>query len=77
MIIDKVNAQLFLFDGTGGLIAATPVLLGQARGDDSPPGIGTRPLSAIKPGERITPAGRFVTGAGPGCEWQGSRLDRL
>ena len=64
MIIDKVNAQLFLFDGTGGLIAATPVLLGQARGDDSPPGIGTRPLSAIKPGERITPAGRFVTGAG-------------
>ncbi len=64
MIIDKVNARLFLFDGKGGLVATTPVLLGLARGDDSPPGIGTRKLSAITPAERITPAGRFVAGAG-------------
>jgi len=64
MIIDKVNARLFLFDGKGRLDASTPVLLGLARGDVSPPGIGTRKLSAIKPAERITPAGRFVTGPG-------------
>ncbi len=64
IIIDKLNARLFLFDGSGDLRASTPVLLGLARGDDSPPGIGTRTLSAIKPAERITPAGRFVAEAG-------------
>lgn len=64
IIIDKVNARLFLFDRAGEPVASTRVLLGLARGDDSPPGIGSRKLSAIKPAERITPAGRFVSGAG-------------
>jgi hypothetical protein len=64
IIVDKVRAELFLFDGRGSIRAATPVLLGLARGDDSPPGIGERKLSAIKPGERITPAGRFVAAPG-------------
>lgn len=64
MIVDKVNARLFLFDEAGTPRANTPVLLGMARGDDSPPGIGTRKLAAIKPAERITPAGRFVAQAG-------------
>ena len=64
MVIDKVNARLFLFDAAGQVRASTSVLLGRARGDDSPPGVGDLKLSAIKPGERITPAGRFVTHAG-------------
>ena len=64
MIVDKTGARLFLFDGNGSLRATTPVLLGLARGDDSPPGIGMRKLSAIRPEERITPAGRFVAEAG-------------
>jgi hypothetical protein len=60
MIVDKANAQMFLFGAQGALIGASPVLLGLARGDDSPPGIGDRPLAQIAPTERITPAGRFV-----------------
>jgi hypothetical protein len=60
LIIDKVRAKVFVFDNTGVLRGATMALLGKARGDDSPPGIGDRPLMAIRPDERITPAGRFV-----------------
>lgn len=64
IIVDKVNARLFMFSGKGTLEATAPVLLGMARGDVSPVGIGNRKLSEIRPGERITPAGRFVSGAG-------------
>ena len=64
MVIDKVHAELFLFDAAGRVRASTSALLGRARGDDSPPGIGNRRLSDITPGERITPAGRFVTHVG-------------
>ncbi len=64
MIVDKVNARLFLFDADGSLRTVTPVLLGLAYGDDSPPGVGTKKLAEIKPAERITPAGRFVTEPG-------------
>ncbi|GGI85746.1 hypothetical protein GCM10007973_22880 [Polymorphobacter multimanifer] len=64
MVVDKANARLFLFDAAGKLRATTPVLLGLARGDDSPPEIGTRKLSEIAPQERITPAGRFVAQIG-------------
>lgn len=64
IVIDKVNAQLFLFDHKGDLQASTPILLGLAHGDDSPPGIGIRKLSTITPAERITPAGRFISGSG-------------
>jgi hypothetical protein len=41
-------------------VASTPVLLGSAPGDDSVPGIGSRPLAEVHPQERTTPAGRFV-----------------
>ena len=64
MIVDKANARMFLFAANGALIGDAPVLLGLARGDDSPPGIGARPLAAIRPAERITPAGRFEAGLG-------------
>lgn len=63
-IVDKVDAKIFVFDGNGAIRGAAPVLLGLARGDDSPPGIGTRKLSDIRPAERITPAGRFVAERG-------------
>jgi hypothetical protein len=64
MIVDKANARMFLFTTSGALLGAAPVLLGLARGDDSPPGIGDRPLASIKPAERITPAGRFEASLG-------------
>ena len=64
MIVDKANARTFLFAPGGALIGEAPVLLGLARGDDSPPGIGDRPLASIMPAERITPAGRFVAQLG-------------
>lgn len=64
VLIDKVNAHVFTFNRDGLLLGATPVLLGLARGDIAPPGIGDRPLSAIAPEERITPSGRFVASTG-------------
>ncbi|WP_245591528.1 L,D-transpeptidase [Brevundimonas bacteroides] len=64
VLIDKVNAQVFAFDRDGRLLGATPVLLGLARGDIAPPDIGDRPLSAIGPEDRITPAGRYLAATG-------------
>jgi hypothetical protein len=60
VVVDKVNARVFVFDPQGRLRGASPVLLGLARGDESVPGIGARKLSTIQPQERTTPAGRFV-----------------
>lgn len=60
MIIDKVQAKVFVFDPQGQLRGAAAALLGLAVGDDSVPGIGQRKLSSIRPEERTTPAGRFV-----------------
>jgi hypothetical protein len=60
IIIDKVQAKVFVFDPQGQLRGAAPALLGFAVGDDSVPGIGHRKLSTIRPEERTTPAGRFV-----------------
>ena len=60
MIVDKVNAQVLVFDAEGALKGAASALLGLAIGDDSTPGIGERKLSTILPHERTTPAGRFV-----------------
>ena len=60
VIVDKMQAKVFVFDAQGRLRGATPALLGLAIGDDSVPGIGQRKLSTIRPEERTTPAGRFV-----------------
>ena len=59
LIIDKPAAVAYVFDRTGRLIEAAPVLLGLATGDHTVPGIGDKPLSAVKPEERTTAAGRF------------------
>jgi hypothetical protein len=65
MVLDKSAAAVFLYDGNGELLGMAPVLIGSAIGDDSSPGIGNRELHEIKPEERTTPAGRFVTWLGP------------
>lgn len=63
-IVDKRAAAVFVFDAQARLRGSSPVLLGSARGDDSVAGIGTRPIALVRPEERTTPAGRFVTGHG-------------
>ncbi len=64
VIVDKTSAKVFAIDTGGALVGAAPALLGLARGDESPAGIGDRRLSSITPQERITPAGRFVAALG-------------
>jgi len=64
VIVDKVDAKVFVFDKDGRLGAVAPALVGLARGDYTVPGIGGRELSTIRPEERITPAGRFVAALG-------------
>lgn len=64
VIVDKVDARVFVFDADGRLRGAAPALLGLARGDDAAPDIGERKMSQIRPEERITPAGRFVASMG-------------
>lgn len=64
IIVDKQNAKAYVFDAAARLRGASPVLLGAALGDDSVPGIGTRPIADVRPEERTTPAGRFVAESG-------------
>jgi hypothetical protein len=71
-ILDKAQARLYVYDATGRLQGVAPVLLGLARGDDSVPGIGERPIARVRPFERTTPAGRFE--AKPGRNAQGEDI---
>jgi len=71
-VLDKKNARIYLFEGTGALRASSPVLLGAAIGDDSVPGIGDRRIADIRPFEKTTPAGRFPTE--PGTNLQGEDI---
>lgn len=64
VILDKRDAKIFVFDASGQLLDASPVLLGAAPGDDSVVGIGQRPIEQVRPEERTTPAGRFVSSPG-------------
>jgi hypothetical protein len=64
IILDKVNARVYVFEPGGRLRAAAPALLGLARGDDTVPGIGDKKIADITPDERTTPAGRFVAEIG-------------
>ena len=64
--------MLHVFDAAGNPRGSSPVLLGLAVGDDSVPGIGERKMSDIRPAERTTPAGRFVSE--PGRNLQGEDI---
>lgn len=63
-IVDKRHARVYVFDAGARLQGATPVLLGYAQGDETVPGIGHRPIEAVQPHERTTPAGRFIARPG-------------
>jgi len=65
IVIDKVAAEVLLFDAEGQVVGKAAALLGVTPGDDSAPGVGDRELSEIKPEDRTTPAGRFVARFGP------------
>lgn len=64
IIVDKKDAKAYVFDRSGHLRAASPVLLGSAIGDDTVPGIGDKPIAQVLPEERTTPAGRFIAEIG-------------
>ena len=64
MVLDKRDARLYVFEASGRLIDQTPVLLGSAHGDETYPGIGDVPIAQVKPFQRTTAAGRFVTRPG-------------
>ena len=64
VVLDKRDARLYVFKPNGELVGDTPVLLGSAHGDDTYPGIGDVPINQVKPYQRTTAAGRFVTRPG-------------
>ncbi|MBL0425388.1 L,D-transpeptidase family protein [Ramlibacter alkalitolerans] len=64
VILDKHEATVYAFDPQGKLLATAPALLGLTIGDDTPPGVGDKPLSEIPEHERTTPAGRFIAQPG-------------
>jgi hypothetical protein len=66
VVVDKVDARVFVFDSEGRLRGATAALVGSAQGDHTVPDIGNRKISSILPEERTTPAGRFTASVGRG-----------
>lgn len=64
VVIDKANAAIFLYDPAGQPLAAEPVLVGIAFGDDASPGVGSKKLSDLGPAEKTTPAGRYLAAFG-------------
>ena len=64
VIVDKIDAKVFVFDAGGRIQGAAPALLGVARGDHTVPGIGDREYADMPPETRTTPAGRFVAALG-------------
>jgi hypothetical protein len=64
IIVDKKQAKVYVFDPAGHLKASAYALLGSAIGDDTVPGIGTKPIALVTPQERTTPAGRFIAQPG-------------
>lgn len=64
VVVDKKDARVYVFGPHGKLVDSAPALLGSARGDDSFPGIGDKPLALVQPYEKTTPAGRYVAEPG-------------
>jgi len=65
VIVEKPQAEVFVFDAGGKILGTAPCLIGVQPGDDSAPGVGTMTLAQITPDMRTTPAGRFVSSLGP------------
>jgi hypothetical protein len=64
VIVEKPEAEVFVFDSSGKILGKAPCLIGAQVGDDSVPGVGTMTLAQISPDMRTTPAGRFVASLG-------------
>jgi hypothetical protein len=64
VIVDKKDARVYAFSPEGRLWDSAPALLGAARGDDTFPGVGDKPIEQVRPEEKTTPAGRFVAEPG-------------
>lgn len=64
-VVDKKKAHLYIFDADGFPQGDSPVLLGQAPGDDIAPGVSDHAqLGSVPFLERTTPAGRFAAEPG-------------
>ena len=59
IVVDKLNARIVAFDGSGRLIRSAPVLLGMGIGDAFAPGVTSLDMYETKPWQRVTPAGRY------------------
>ncbi|MGZ8155087.1 MAG: L,D-transpeptidase [Burkholderiales bacterium] len=59
IVVDKVNARVYVFDRHAKLIASAPVLLGLGAGDALPPGVADMEMNETRAWQRVTPAGRF------------------
>jgi hypothetical protein len=67
-IVDKRRTHVYVFEPSGRLSGDSPVLLGYAPGDHTVPDIGQRPIHLVRPEERTTPAGRFVSVSGKNAQ---------
>lgn len=64
-VVDKKAATLFVYLGNGTLAGTTPVLLGRAPGDATPPGVGERTQRGqLLDADRTTAAGRYASEPG-------------
>lgn len=68
IVVDKINAKVFVFDAQALMLGSAPALLGVGRGDHSVAGIGQRRLATMRIDERTTPAGRFEAALGNDLE---------
>ena len=64
VIVDKKNAQIFVFENKGHLLGASAALLGLSPGDTEVSDIALRQPTSLSTAERVTPAGRFVSEPG-------------
>lgn len=72
-IVDKLNAQLAVYDGRGRLVGVTAALLGLMPGDEAFAGAAAKLAQGRLPlVERTTPAGRYVST--PGSNLTGERV---
>lgn len=64
-VVDKHTARLAVYFADGRLAGMSPVLLGTTPGDRSVPGVRERTQRGqLRPDDRTTPAGRFVSQPG-------------